>query len=116
MGEAGRLEDRPRLARRRIEQVEARIGIGLQNAGIASRWGPARPRAIGCEGAGVSAMLSQIRQDTLLAHMLDHLPVARHAFERLADGPWLWCQGPRPHFAASALSWLRAFRRARFPG
>ena len=35
----------------------------LQNRMCASRNGPARPRAIGCEGAGVCAIASQERQE-----------------------------------------------------
>ena len=49
----------------------------------ASSFGPARPRAIGCDGAGGCVIASQAPARDLLPHVLNHLPLARHELERL---------------------------------
>ena len=43
----------------------------------------ARPRAIGCEGAGGCVIASQARQEKFSMHMLDHLPLAGYQLQRL---------------------------------
>src|ERR1700726_5073362 len=49
---------------------------------IASRLGPAQPLATAWNGAGAWLIFSQSRQEELLAHGLDPLPLARHRFQR----------------------------------
>src|SRR5262244_1743225 len=44
-------------------RLSGRCRVYLQNRMWASSIGPARPRAIGCDGAGVCAMVSQSRQE-----------------------------------------------------
>src|SRR5208337_4220245 len=54
----------------------------LENNTCASSPGPARPRAIGCEGAGGCVMLAGAAGE-LLAHVLDHFPLPRHELQHL---------------------------------
>ena len=50
---------------------------------MASRLGPAKPRGIGCDGAGGSEIDLAVPTGELLAHPLNDLPAPRLAFERL---------------------------------
>jgi hypothetical protein len=52
---------------------------------IASRLRPAKPRGIGCEGAGASVIASQSPAGEFLADALDYLPASRLAFQGFRD-------------------------------
>ena len=72
-----------RARRPSLWRLSGRCRPYLANRTCASRPGPARPRAIGCDGAGGCVIALAGPAGELLAHVLDHLPLARDELQRL---------------------------------
>src|SRR5215207_11070346 len=73
----------PSRAKRSLWRCSGRCSPYLETTTSAKRWGPARPRAIGWNGAGASAIAAQERHETFSRPCWITKPACRHALQAL---------------------------------